>query len=137
MRMNAALRGSTSAVTGYLASDFVIRHSSFPPELPSIPLVRVLIVGCGYVGTPLGAELANLGHEVFGLRRSAAASDQLSAAGIKPLIADITRSETLVPLPTGFDWVVYCVASSGGGPAEYRQLYLEGEIGRASCRERV
>src|SRR5689334_5054664 len=30
--------------------------------------MRVLIVGCGYVGLPLGAELARLGHEVYGLR---------------------------------------------------------------------
>jgi len=27
--------------------------------------MRVLIVGCGYVGVPLGAELVRLGHEVF------------------------------------------------------------------------
>ena len=39
-----------------------------------INAMRCLIVGCGYVGLPLGAELVRQGHEVFGLRRSAAAA---------------------------------------------------------------
>jgi len=34
------------------------------------PAIRVLIVGCGYVGLPLGAKLVRLGHEVFGVRRT-------------------------------------------------------------------
>ena len=33
--------------------------------------MRMLIVGCGYVGLPLGAELVRQGHTVFGLKRSA------------------------------------------------------------------
>ena len=51
--------------------------------------MRVLIVGCGYVGLPLGAELARQGHEVFGLRRSATAEDEMKAAGIRPLAGEI------------------------------------------------
>ncbi|HEY5231964.1 MAG TPA: SDR family oxidoreductase [Verrucomicrobiae bacterium] len=87
--------------------------------------MRVLIVGCGYVGLPLGAELVRQGHEVFGLRRSVAAERELKTAGIKPLVADITRPETLAKLPRGFDWVVNCVAA-GGGAENYRRVYLEG-----------
>ncbi|MGA2240821.1 MAG: 2-dehydropantoate 2-reductase N-terminal domain-containing protein [Verrucomicrobiota bacterium] len=45
--------------------------------------MRVLIVGCGYVGLPLGVELVRLGHEVFGLCRSATAENELKAAGIQ------------------------------------------------------
>ena len=41
--------------------------------------MRVLIVGCGYVGLPLGAELVKQGHEVFGLRRSADGEAELVA----------------------------------------------------------
>jgi nucleoside-diphosphate-sugar epimerase len=88
--------------------------------------MRVLIVGCGYVGLPLGAELVRLGHEVFGLRRSASAEKELKAAGIKPLVADITKLETLAELPREFEWVVDCVSSTGGGAEDYRQLYLQG-----------
>ena len=75
--------------------------------------MRVLIVGCGYVGVPLGAELVRLGHEVFGLRRSPAAESELQAAGIQPLTGDVTQPETLAKLPCDFDWVVNCVAAGG------------------------
>ncbi|HTI99517.1 MAG TPA: SDR family oxidoreductase [Dongiaceae bacterium] len=88
--------------------------------------MRVLILGCGYVGLPLGAELVRLGHEVFGLRRNSAVAVELSAVGITPLTGDITRPETLAALPRQYDWVVNCVSSSHGGVAEYRQVYLEG-----------
>jgi len=88
--------------------------------------MRVLIVGCGYVGLPLGAELVRRGHNVFGLRRSLLAEAELKAAGITPLHADITQPETLANLPRDFDWVVNCSASGGGGADDYRRVYLEG-----------
>jgi nucleoside-diphosphate-sugar epimerase len=86
--------------------------------------MRALIVGCGYLGLPLGMELVRQGHEVFGLRRSA--PDELRAGGITPLIADITRPETLARLPRNFDWVVNCAASGGGSVDDYQKLYLHG-----------
>ena len=88
--------------------------------------MRVLIVGCGYVGLPLGAELVRQGHEVFGLRRSAEGADELKAAGIQPLAGDITRPEDIAGLPTPFEWVVNTVSSSKGGAEEYRSVYLDG-----------
>jgi nucleoside-diphosphate-sugar epimerase len=88
--------------------------------------MRVLIVGCGYIGLPLGAELVKQGQEVFGLRRAAGMSAELKAAGLTPLVADITRPETLRDIPDGYDWVVNCVSASGGGAAEYRAVYLQG-----------
>lgn len=88
--------------------------------------MRVLIIGCGYVGLPLGAELARRGHEVSGLRRNRTTAGELKAAGIKPLFADITSADELASLPRDFDWVVNCVASGGGGAEDYRRVYLEG-----------
>jgi len=88
--------------------------------------MRCLIVGCGYVGLPLGLELIQLGHQVFGLRRNAAVQGELKAAGIQPLIADVTQPETLAKLPREFDWVVHCVASRGGSAEDYRRIYLQG-----------
>lgn len=86
--------------------------------------MRALIIGCGYVGLPLGAELVRQGHEVFGLRRSATV--ELDSAGLTPLLADITAPETLAGLPRNFDWVVNCAASGGGSADDYRRLYLQG-----------
>jgi len=88
--------------------------------------VRVLIVGCGYIGLPLGTELVKQGHDVYGVRRSAGAADDLSVAGIKPLVADITSRDALARLPGPFDAVVNCVSSTRGGLEEYRRVYLEG-----------
>lgn len=88
--------------------------------------MRVLIVGCGYVGLPLGAELVQQGHEVFGLRRSTDGEAELTAAGIRPLVGDITRPEDLSRLPGPFDWVVNTVSSGKGGVDEYRQIYVQG-----------
>lgn len=88
--------------------------------------MRVLIIGCGYVGLPLGAELVRLGHEVFGLTRSGGTGAALQAAGLRPLAADITHRRELDGLPLPIDWVVNTVASNRGGPEEYRQVYVEG-----------
>ena len=87
--------------------------------------MRVLIVGCGYVGVPLGAELVQLGHEVFGLRRNLAAKNELKAAGIQPLFGDVTKPDELKNLPHDFDWVVNCIAA-GGDAKHYREVYFNG-----------
>lgn len=88
--------------------------------------MRVLISGCGYVGTALGLCLADDGHEVFGLRRNTAKLPQR----IRPVRADL--SEPLRPdaLPEGLDALVLA-ASPGGGPGgggdgAYRTAYVEG-----------
>jgi nucleoside-diphosphate-sugar epimerase len=67
-----------------------------------------------------------LGHEVYGLRRNGSSRTQLTSPGIIPIFADITLPESLPRVPARFDWVVLCAASSGGGPDDYRRVYLEG-----------
>ena len=88
--------------------------------------MRVLIVGCGYVGLPLGRELVRQGHEVLGLRRSTVADAELRSVGIQPCSGDVTRPEALSRLPGPFDWVVNCVSSTKGGVEEYREVYVNG-----------
>ena len=88
--------------------------------------MRVLIVGCGYVGLALGTELVKQGHEVFGLRRCASGLEELQAAGIKPLQGDITRPGDLTQLPAPFHWVVNTVSSRTGGVEGYREVYFRG-----------
>lgn len=95
--------------------------------------VRVLIIGCGYVGIQVGAELVRLGHTVSGLRRQANRTPELAAAGIVPLTGDITDASSLAAIAPNFDWVVNCAASTSGGSAEdYRRVYFEGN--RHVCR---
>jgi nucleoside-diphosphate-sugar epimerase len=103
--------------------------------------MRVLIIGCGYVGLPLGAELVRRGHEVFGVQRQPVVEPQnvpderrkflaeIKASrwqGVKPIAADITRREDLEKIPGQFDWVINTVSSGKGGLDEYRAVFLEG-----------
>jgi nucleoside-diphosphate-sugar epimerase len=88
--------------------------------------MRVLIIGCGYVGIPLGERLAKGGQEVFGMRRSGSADEELKARGISPLHADITEPGSLAQIRPEFDWVVNVTSSSRGGVEEYRAVYLQG-----------
>ena len=88
--------------------------------------MRVLIVGCGYIGIPLGAELVRLGHEVCGVTRSEQNHAALKASSIQPFIADVAQPADLDKLPLPFDWVVNTVSSSKGGIDEYKQVYLQG-----------
>lgn len=85
--------------------------------------MKVLIAGCGYVGTALGAELVKAGHEVWGLRRDLDAARALGKDGIRPVVANLLRMDTLKNLP-GADTVVLCQAPSRKND-EYRETYFE------------
>ncbi len=84
--------------------------------------MRVLISGCGYVGSALGLLLASEGHTVFGLRRNVAALP----SGITPVRADLSISLSPETLPSNLDAAV-CAASPGGSSDEaYRSAYVDG-----------
>lgn len=87
--------------------------------------MRILILGCGYVGRAAGEALAHAGHEVFGVQRRPDGG-ALAAAGIRPLVADVTSPDTLAALPGPWDAVVNAVSSAGGDADAYRRVYLEG-----------
>jgi nucleoside-diphosphate-sugar epimerase len=89
--------------------------------------MRILILGCGYAGVPLGAELVRQGHEVLGARRTTAGAEAMKAAGITPLTVDLTKPSDLEGLPRPFDAVINLVSAGRRGDADaYRQVYLEG-----------
>lgn len=83
--------------------------------------MRVLIAGCGDVGSELGRRLAEAGHEVWGLRRRA---DALGAP-LHPLAADLADPATLHDLPAA-DYVAYTAAADRHDAAAYRRAYVDG-----------
>jgi nucleoside-diphosphate-sugar epimerase len=85
-------------------------------------MARVLIAGCGYVGSALGGRLVAKGNTVWGLRRRPLALPQ----GIQPIEADLSVARTLEELPPGLDHVVYAVSPAGSDDAHYRAAYVEG-----------
>lgn len=84
--------------------------------------MRILIAGCGDVGTALGLRLAADRHEVFGLRRrSEALPEPLHAVR-----ADLTEPGTLTVLPDGLEAVVYSAAADAFDEAAYEAAYVRG-----------
>ncbi len=83
---------------------------------------RVLIAGCGYVGTALARHLVTQGWRAFGLRRTPGALPP----GIDPVIADLSRPESLVALPEALDAVVYAAAADDRSPEAYHRAYVAG-----------
>lgn len=84
--------------------------------------MRVLIAGCGYVGSRLGERLAAEGHDVRGLKRDPSTLPD----GIAPVAGDVTDPASLADLAGPLDAVVYAVAPSGRGAAGYRAAYVDG-----------
>jgi nucleoside-diphosphate-sugar epimerase len=85
-------------------------------------VARVLIAGCGYVGTAVGLELVHEGHDVFGLRRRLAALP----LGIRPVEADLGLPTSLDELPRELEYVLYLASPGGSDDALYRAAYVDG-----------
>jgi nucleoside-diphosphate-sugar epimerase len=84
--------------------------------------MRILIAGCGYVGSELARRLLADGHTVFGLRRNTS----LLPEGVLPVPADLSRPETLLVLPGNLDAVVYAASADGYSAEAYRAAYVTG-----------
>ncbi len=83
--------------------------------------MKVLIAGCGYVGSKLGLLLRQDGHRVWGLRR-----DPSTLPGeIEPVTADLLADDLVDRLPPA-DRIVYAASADGRDPAAYRRVYVDG-----------
>ncbi|HCK72252.1 MAG TPA: NAD(P)-dependent oxidoreductase [Planctomycetaceae bacterium] len=58
-----------------------------------------LIIGCGYLGRRIAAHWYESSREVFALTRSTETATQFSKHGWNPIIGDITKPESVAPLP--------------------------------------
>jgi len=85
-------------------------------------MARILIAGCGYVGTALAEELAAEGHQVWGLRRTPTPPKN----GVTYLAADLARPESLQILPKDLSHVAYTAAADGRSGDAYHQAYVQG-----------
>ncbi|GAB7009986.1 NAD-dependent epimerase/dehydratase family protein [Halorubrum trueperi] len=87
--------------------------------------MRVVVVGCGYVGLELARQLAECDHDVTGVRRSDAGLDAIESIGVDAVRADATERSSLTALPDA-DAVVFAASSGGRGAAAAREVYVEG-----------
>ncbi len=84
-------------------------------------MARILIAGCGELGSSLGRRLAAAGHQVWGLRRQI---EHLPAT-ILPLAADLTDPASYRHcLPSSLDSVFYTAAADQRTDLCYRRTYV-------------
>ncbi|MDN5849360.1 MAG: SDR family oxidoreductase [Nitrococcus sp.] len=83
---------------------------------------RVLIAGCGKIGTRLGEELASRGAEVWGLRRQSG----LLPAALRALTADLCEPESLQAIPARITRVYYLATPNAYTDEAYRMAYVDG-----------
>ncbi len=86
--------------------------------------MRVLVLGCGYVGRELGRRLVDAGHDVTGVVRSESSAGTVAEAGVEPLRADLTDPADVSALPDA-DALVFAASAGRGSVAEARSLYVD------------
>jgi nucleoside-diphosphate-sugar epimerase len=82
--------------------------------------MRVLIAGCGYVGSALASMLISDGHDVFGLRR-----DPVGRVpdGVIPVSADLAAGTGMDAIPGDLDACVTAVSADGRSEPAYEAAY--------------
>ncbi len=82
--------------------------------------MRILIAGCGYVGSALARQLVQDGHDVFGLRRAPTDLPQ----GVVPVAADLAAGRDLAAVPGDLDACVTAISADGRSESAYEAAYV-------------
>ena len=87
---------------------------------------RVLIAGCGYVGSATADLFHAAGWEVEGWTRSPESGIELSAKSYRVRAVDIAEPAAVEKAAGDFEVVIHCASSRGGGAESYRRVYFDG-----------
>ena len=86
-------------------------------------MAKVLIIGCGDLGTAIATHLHQLQHEVIGVRQSS----QALPHKMQTIQADVTQADSLAALNNlNPNIVIYCVAASAQTDENYQAHYVTG-----------
>jgi nucleoside-diphosphate-sugar epimerase len=88
-------------------------------------MAKILIIGCGDIGSELAIQLAKDGHEVTGLKRK----PPIKSSTVKYIKADVTNQLQLEEITLDFDQVVYILSPTGRGIEAYQSVF---ELGVAT-----
>jgi len=86
-------------------------------------MAKILIVGCGAIGTELAHVLSAKGHQVTGLKRNPPTAYD---GGIVYFKADIASAKDLDDLAADFDQLFFIVSPKGRTEADYQAVYETG-----------
>jgi nucleoside-diphosphate-sugar epimerase len=86
-------------------------------------MAKILIIGCGDLGTAIATRLFDAGHALIGVRRS----NQLLPHGMQTIQADVTQENSLAALESlNPNIIIYCVSAGGASDAQYQASYVQG-----------
>lgn len=87
---------------------------------------RILIAGCGYVGTATADLFHAAGWLVEGWTNSPASAAQLLGKPYPVNAVDLTDRHQINERAPNFDLVIHCASTRGGDAESYRRIYLAG-----------
>src|SRR4051812_40236320 len=87
---------------------------------------RLVIFGCGYVGSQVARDAIARGIRVTALTRNAAKAENLRAAGVNVVVADLAGDDWHQQIEGGADLALNCVSSGGAAFEGYRRSYVDG-----------
>jgi len=86
-------------------------------------MAKILIIGCGDLGTAVALQLHQFQHAVIGLR----ISQQVLPNGMQTIQADVTKPDSLIQLAQlNPEIILYCVAASAQTDESYQAHYVQG-----------
>ncbi|MFO0875996.1 MAG: NAD-dependent epimerase/dehydratase family protein [Gemmataceae bacterium] len=87
--------------------------------------MRVLILGCGYLGRRVATLAQQAGATVLATTRHPDRAAEFARLGLQPVLCDVVAPESLRTLPE-VDQVVYCVGLDRAAGVSMRRVYVEG-----------
>lgn len=87
--------------------------------------MKRLLFGCGYLGNRVAARWRERGDTVTIVTRNQEKATELRVAGYHPIVADLTKPESLVHLPSA-DTVLYAVGHDRSGEHSIHEVYADG-----------
>ena len=84
---------------------------------------KILIIGCGDLGTAIATRLFDAGHTLTGVRKSS----QILPHSMHTIQADVTQISALFALENiNPNILIYCVSAGGSTDAQYQAAYVQG-----------
>ena len=87
---------------------------------------RVVVFGCGYLGSSLALYAKKMGSSVVALTRNQKKADLLRQHAIEVVVAELSDTHWHNEISGRFDYAVNCVGSSGDGLNGYEKSYVQG-----------
>lgn len=87
---------------------------------------KVVIFGCGYVGSKLAESCLEKGWEVTALTRNHATADSLTKRGIETIVADLMERDWHAKISLQQNYLVDCVGAAEPSLEGYNSSYYKG-----------